>query len=510
MHRLLRPLPLLAALLAAPSHALASLPRWDSLPALDVAQWQGPYQGQTVCPMCRHGYDAGIMVFLPGAAPAPVVAATLAGLNTAVGEVADPRFRVFVATLDEPDPPLRAVLSQAPANWFVGTLVAADRGAAREAFGDALTHHGSGHVFAQRRSLRAFPPLTDRAAENLAADVAWAREVLRYAYAEPVAPAQPDTPKGRLWSAPSKPAPRIVLAADSPQRQLCIARGAANALLGLRIAGPDSRPLWARTDARGCLPLQGVEQDIEIELFPWRAPPKLIHLPTPGADEDPIVVDPGLTHITGIDGRERVVGGRCEGCEAVFTALPDRLPSLARLVTPAASDEPLRIRGRVLGADGLPRPGIVVYAYQTDAAGHYPPAPELPGRAARHGRLRGWALSDERGAYGFDTLRPASYPDSSIEQHVHMHVIEPGRCTYYLGDLLFLDDPKLGPRQRERARQAHGGNGVVQPSGDSNGWTAVRDIQLGLNVADYDLCGAPATPNSPAQASTGRPRSASR
>jgi protocatechuate 3,4-dioxygenase beta subunit len=489
MSCLLRPLFLLIALLAG-SAADAAVKRWDSLPALDVQQWQGPYSGQTVCPMCRHGYDAGVLLVLPGTAPAARVAATLAQLHGATQDVDDPRFRVFVVTIDAPDAQLRAALLQAPAHWFLGTLVDDDRGAARAAFGSALERSGSGHVFAQRRSLRQFEPLTDLAASSLAADVEWAREVLRHAYAEPAATEHPDTPRGLLWSAPSRPETQVVLAANSAQRQLCFARGAESALLGLRIADSDARPHWARTDARGCLPLRPAEHAIEIELFPWRASPIRIRRSAPAPGDDPIVIEPELAHITGVDGSERVVGGRCEGCEAVFTALPDRLPSIARLGAHDAAGEPLSIHGRVLDAAGAPRPGIVVYAYQTDAAGHYPPAPELGGAASRHGRLRGWALSDENGLYGFATVRPASYPDSSVEQHVHMHVIEPGRCTYYLGDLLFDDDPKLGSRQRERARDAHGGNGVVRPSGDPSGWTVRRNIQLGLNVSDYDDCGA--------------------
>lgn len=75
-----------------------------------------------------------------------------------------------------------------------------------------------------------------------------------------------------------------------------------------------------------------------------------------------------------------------------------------------------------------------------------------------------------------------------MPQHVHLHVIEPGRCTYYLGDVLFADDPRLTPELRARERDAHGGSGIVQPRRDGAGWRAQRDVVLGLNVPDYERC----------------------
>jgi protocatechuate 3,4-dioxygenase beta subunit len=500
---------LAVCLLLATLPAFAAVQRWDSLPALDVQQWRGPYAGQTVCPMCRHGYDAGVLMLLPDAVSVSTAAAAIAQLRDATRDLDDPRFRIFVVTLDEPEPHLRAALSDTPEQWFVGTLHAEDRGAADAAFGQSLGQRGSAHVFSQRRSLRYFDPSGSRGGLDLAADIVWAREVLRYAYGEADPSTHPDTPKGMLWSAPSQPSAQIIVDPDAAQRTLCIADGGGLALVGLRPDEPRARPIWARTDARGCLPLQSHTRDLSIELFPWRAQPMHIQLAASRLDEDPIQLVAGILRSTGVDSNERLVGGPCDGCEAVFTALPDRLPTTASLTEAAEPGEPLRIRGRVLGPLGKPRPGVVVYAYQTDAEGRYPPAPELSGPAARHGRLRGWALSDEQGHYGFDTVRPASYPDSTVEQHVHMHVIEPRRCTYYLGNLLFDDDPMLSALQRERAAQAHAGSGIVQPTRGPSGWVAERDIHLGLNVASYADCAEMATPSSPAPAPSARLRPAS-
>jgi len=510
------PRPLLALLLVLLpiDPAQSAVLRWNALPALDVRQSQGPYAGQTICPMCRHGYDAGVLVLLPAKAPAEAAGATLDALRSATHGVDDPRFRVFVVLLEPPGRALQDRLETLPPTWFVGTLLEKEGAVAREAFGEALVSRGTAHVFAQRRSLRRFDLLQAIAADELAADVRWAREVLDYAYADPAASDHPDTPKGLLWAAPSRLEGRVSSSQDAAVAELCfdtgVEHGASEALVGLRPAAPTSRTQWARTDARGCVELEPHAGRIEVELFAWRARPLVTELAAAAPGQTSLRTRVSPLQATGVDGGEPLVGGRCDGCEAVFTGLPARLPTVARLVADDTRGEPLRIRGRVLDVHGNPRPGVVVYAYQTDATGHYPPAPELAGAAARHGRLRGWALSDALGRYGFDTVRPASYPASTVEQHVHMHVIEPGRCTYYLGDLLFDDDPKLSAHQRARAERAHGGSGVVRPGGDAGGWQADRDIRLGLHVSGHQACGDRATPSLPAPAPSARPPHASR
>lgn len=202
------------------------------------------------------------------------------------------------------------------------------------------------------------------------------------------------------------------------------------------------------------------------------------------------VVATATAPVPAVTGNEPVIVS-CEGCEAVFQGFPARLQHHVRLLPEAAPGEPLLLDGTVYNAAGAPQPDVVLYAYHTDHLGIYPPAPELAAgtAAARHGRLRGWVRTDAQGRYQLHTIRPASYPESTVEQHIHMHVIEPGRCTYYLGDVLFEDDPRLLPRQRQRQLEAPGGNGIVVPRGDArNGWQATRDIHLGLNVQNYQRC----------------------
>ena len=186
-----------------------------------------------------------------------------------------------------------------------------------------------------------------------------------------------------------------------------------------------------------------------------------------------------------------VIGNPCEGCEAVFDGMPAEIPSSIRLAPPGEPGVPMRISGRVLDGSGRTRAGVVVYAYQTDRTGIYPsPAQRLGREAMRHGSLRGWVRSDAQGRYAIDTIRPGSYPDEEMAEHVHMHVLEPGCFTYYIDDLMFLDDPKLSA---EEQREAHGtgGNGFLRPVMVDGRWQVERDIVLGLGVPGHRECRAP-------------------
>lgn len=175
---------------------------------------------------------------------------------------------------------------------------------------------------------------------------------------------------------------------------------------------------------------------------------------------------------------EPVLGGPCEGCENVFIGQPAEIPSQARIAPVGEPGPPLQIDGVVTGRDGQPAAGIIVYAYHTDAHGHYPRG------ETRHGRLRGWARTDAQGRYRFTTIRPASYPQTDIPQHVHFHVIEPGRGTYWIDDTLFDDDPLLTERQRGQMLRGRGGpGGLAKPTRDADGlWHVTHDIRLGAGV----------------------------
>jgi len=174
--------------------------------------------------------------------------------------------------------------------------------------------------------------------------------------------------------------------------------------------------------------------------------------------------------------REPVIGGPCEGCEHVFEGQPPNLASRARIAPATAAGEPLVIEGTVRTLAGAVAPGIVIYAYHTDAGGIYPRA------STPHGALRGWVRTDATGSYRFDTIRPGAYPGRSVPQHVHMHVIEPGRATYYIDDIVFSDDPLLSAERRRTMMRGRGGDGFSEAVRDGGTWHVRRDITLGKNI----------------------------
>jgi protocatechuate 3,4-dioxygenase beta subunit len=169
-----------------------------------------------------------------------------------------------------------------------------------------------------------------------------------------------------------------------------------------------------------------------------------------------------------------VIGGPCEGCEWVYDGLPATLTARSRIAAVDAPGAAMTLSGVVRSGHGAPVAGIVVYAYHTDHRGLYPPAQN------RHGRLRGWTVTDPQGRYRFDTIRPAAYPGREIPEHVHMHVIDRDAGTYYIDDVRFTDDPLITHSNRRTAER--GGSGLVTPRRMQGVWLAQRDIVLGLNL----------------------------
>lgn len=188
-------------------------------------------------------------------------------------------------------------------------------------------------------------------------------------------------------------------------------------------------------------------------------------------------------------GTTPVVGLPCEDCEVPLIGMPAQPPAVARLAPEEEPGERLRLTGRVTDAQGRPRPGVIVYAHQTNQRGVYPgeKSDADPG-ARRHGRLRAWATTDADGNYTFLSIRPGSYPGTRMPQHIHLYVIESGCALYYIDDVLFRDDPRLTPAAARKADQGRGGSGIVMPERVADGWRARRDIVLGRHIPDYPGC----------------------
>ncbi len=181
-----------------------------------------------------------------------------------------------------------------------------------------------------------------------------------------------------------------------------------------------------------------------------------------------------------------IVGGGCEGCEAIFEFGDKNLTSIDTLPGFDSSDPKLKLTGTVFQRDGkTPAKDVILYVYHTDRTGIYPKKGDERGWASRHGYLRGWIKTDESGSYTFYTFRPAAYPDRTEPEHVHLTVKEPDKNEYYLDDYLFEDDPILSLKKRKLPSN-RGGSGIGNPKLEGGILTFRRDIILGLNIPDYD------------------------
>lgn len=181
----------------------------------------------------------------------------------------------------------------------------------------------------------------------------------------------------------------------------------------------------------------------------------------------------------------RQVGVSCEGCEGIYEGMPESLSWQTQISDAKEPGEPMEISGVIYKPDGkTPASDVILYIYHTDAKGLYSAAPGATGSARRHGHLRGWMKTNARGEYKFASIRPASYPDSRIPQHVHPILKEPDTNEYWIDEYVFEDDPFVTREHRARLQNA-GGSGVIRLSRQNGVWIGRRDITLGLNVQNY-------------------------
>ena len=140
-------------------------------------------------------------------------------------------------------------------------------------------------------------------------------------------------------------------------------------------------------------------------------------------------------------------------------------------------DEPMTISGTVYETDGkTPARDVLIYFYHTDSEGYY--GRRRPGEPL-HGHFRGWMLTDEKGRYQFNSIRPAAYPERKFAAHVHMTITTQTMREDSFDSILFEGDPLISRRERETAGQKGGFSPIVKLEKSAGGvWTATRDIQL--------------------------------
>ncbi len=169
----------------------------------------------------------------------------------------------------------------------------------------------------------------------------------------------------------------------------------------------------------------------------------------------------------------------CEGCEGLAERDPAKLGPSAQMAGPAEAGDRLVVTGIVRSAEtGEPVPGVIIYAYQTDAAGLYSRGTPETEWSRRHGLLRGWVKTGTDGRYTFRTIKPAPYPNQTMPAHVHLTVGEPAKQPYYIDDVVFEDEAFVDARYRA-AQELRGGSGITLLSRRPDGtWLARRDIVL--------------------------------
>lgn len=181
----------------------------------------------------------------------------------------------------------------------------------------------------------------------------------------------------------------------------------------------------------------------------------------------------------------KMVGGPCEGCEAIFEYGNQKLNPVDTLPLFEETEPKLKITGTVYQKDGkTPAKDVILYIYHTNREGIYPKKGDEKGWARRHGFIRGWIKTDHTGKYTFYTFRPASYPDRSDPEHIHLTVKEPDMNEYYLDDFCFEDDPLF--RTENKIFRNRGGSGVMKPLLKDGILHVQRDIILGHNIPNYE------------------------
>ena len=181
-----------------------------------------------------------------------------------------------------------------------------------------------------------------------------------------------------------------------------------------------------------------------------------------------------------------LVGGPCEGCEAVFEYGNKSLRAVDTL--PGFMDGGTRIKltGTIYQPDGkTPASDVILYIYHTDTSGVYPTRGNETGWDRRHGYIRGWIKTGKDGQYTFYTRRPGQYPNRGAPVHIHATVLESNGSYYYLHDYYFKDDPSLSQQEAAKTGVRGGDGRVLTLVEEGDLLVGRRDIVLGKNVPGY-------------------------
>lgn len=183
----------------------------------------------------------------------------------------------------------------------------------------------------------------------------------------------------------------------------------------------------------------------------------------------------------------RLVGGPCEGCEAIFEYGDRELTSTDTLPDFHKDGIKIKVEGTVYQDDGkTPAGGVILYVYHTNQEGLYAPKEDAKGWAKRHGYNRTWLETDEKGYYSFYTIKPAPYPNRSEAAHIHYTVLEPNGKYYWLNSSKFKGDSLLTENEINPDSTRGGSSGLIHLKKEGGLMVGERDLVLGENIPGYE------------------------
>jgi protocatechuate 3,4-dioxygenase beta subunit len=137
--------------------------------------------------------------------------------------------------------------------------------------------------------------------------------------------------------------------------------------------------------------------------------------------------------------------------------------------------ERLVVSGTVYAADGkTPLAGVSVYVYHTDIKGYY------SGETTNNSnpRLHGTMLTDARGRYEFETIKPGPYPAARVPAHIHYVVNAPG-YKQKIFEIVFEGDAFINDQIRADAQSEDSIFSIRPLEKDKEGMLrCVQDIKL--------------------------------
>lgn len=191
-----------------------------------------------------------------------------------------------------------------------------------------------------------------------------------------------------------------------------------------------------------------------------------------------------------------VVGGPFENGDFLYIGMPENIKSIDTSAGWSQNGQKLLITGTIYKLDGkTPAPNVILYYYHTDVNGVYAGKEGLDPRVVRHGYIRGWVKSDANGKYAIYTIRPAPYPNSNFEAHIHPAIKEPNIDKEYYIDEFVFDDDKLLTGEKRRRLENRGGSGILRLVKKGDLQIAEHNIVLGLSIPNYPESLATATPS---------------